>query len=259
MEVVSLNKIFSQNAYCLSQRLNTTIAKEINKPILYIVFGGHEKPHVLLESQKRCNCRYLILNSEHYSSMVFKNKYYLQLLKENFVCDYLPENRQWLKENYNINVLSYFWFEFMRQPPSTNRPIDLLFVGAWSKFRQETEKELKSKYSKLNIQFVYPKEYTDITELLLTAKNVLNLPFYDNNFETHRINQALACGANVISYETNSSIKKAYQNFVYWGFTDTGPKSSYEELVKHQLNNIQSHFNWIVSMLIRQGQRCSRV
>ena len=80
MKVVTLHEIFKQNALCLAKRLNTVVSATIDEPILYVVFGAHQNPLLLIELQKKCKCQYLILNSEHYSSDYFRNKYYLKLL-----------------------------------------------------------------------------------------------------------------------------------------------------------------------------------
>jgi len=252
MKVVTLHDIFKQNALCLAKRLNTIIASNIDEPILYIVFGAHQNPLLLLELQKKCNCKYLILNSEHYSSDYFKNKYYLRLLKENYVADYLPSNLTQLKIKHDINVLTYFWFEFPQQNKQMIRPIDILFIGQKNKIRQEIEDKMKKKYPQLNIQFLYPDKYTDITPILLNAKSVLNIPYYDDNAETHRINQALSCGCDVVSHDLGE-LNVLYKHFLYladdYEPTDIKQKQSYEKLVKNQLQIIHKHFHWVVNQI----------
>ena len=252
LKVVTLHDIFKQNAMCLAKRLNTIVSTNIDEPILYIVLGAHQNPLLLLELQKKYKCQYLILNSEHYSSDVLRNKYYLKLLKENYVADYLPSNIKQLKLKHDINVLTYFWFEFPQQNQSMMRPIDILFIGQKNSNRLKVEEQMKTKYSRLNVQFIYPDKYTDITPILLNAKSVLNIPFYDDNVEMHRINHALACGCNVISHSLGN-LNELYKHFIYiaddYEPQDIEPRQPYEVLVENQLNNIQTHFNWTVNQI----------
>lgn len=258
MKVATLHEIFKQNAICLAKRLNTIITATIDEPILYIIFGAHQNPLLLIELQKKCKCQYLILNSEHYSSDYFRNKYYLKLLKENNVADYLPANVNQLKIKHDINVLTYYWFEFIPQNEQMLRPIDVLFIGQKNDKRQQVEEELKGKYPQLNINFLYPKEYNDITPILLNSKVVLNIPYYDDNAESHRINQALSCGCKVISHDLGV-LNKVYDDFIYindnYEPNDLTPRHSYEKLVEHQLMNITTHFNWVVYHLQQTDAR----
>ena len=42
-----------------------------------------------------------------------------------------------------------------------------------------------------------------VKEKLSEAKYILNIPYYsENDLETHRINNALLCGANVVSFKS---------------------------------------------------------
>ena len=256
VKVVSLHKIFNQNAYCIAKRLNTEVVSDISKPILYIILGAHVIPHVLIELKKKFNCKYLILNTEHYNSDVLRNKYYITLLKENYVADYNKTNIEFLKQKYDINVLTLFWFEFLQQNKPMIRSIDILFIGSKNDKRVKIEQKLKKKYPRLNIQFIYPTEYTDITELLLKSKSVLNIPFYDNNTELHRINHALSCRCNVISHSLGY-LDDLYKNFIYitgddYEPTDVSERQNYENLIIHQVNTISTHFNWIVSQIVNE-------
>ena len=256
-EIVVLNNIFIENAICLSQRMNIPIAKKIDKKIVYIVYGGHSNPILLNTLQERLGCKYIILNSEHYSSSHFSNKYYLQLLKNNYICDYLPANRQFLKTHYNINILSYYWFEFMHHTSNDERPIDILFIGAKSNLRVEVETKLKKAYPNKSIQFYYPDVYSDVTNLLLQAQTVLNIPFYENNMETHRINKALACGCTVVSYVIDDpQLRELYNDYVYFSkdyisVVNTSSKH-YGNLVKNQNENIYKYFAWSVSQVVKR-------
>lgn len=253
MEIIVLSEIFIDNAKCLSERMGIPITRQIDKPIHYIVFGGHINPFFLIQLQERCKCKFIVLNSEHHNSTCFINKYYLQLLKDNYVFDYLPDNIIWLKETFNINVLGYFYFEFTKQTGTGIRPIDILFIGSKSDERQRVETKVKKQNPYLTVQFIYPDKFTDITKLLLSSKSVLNIPYYNNNVETHRINQAMACGCNVVSYKFNQ-MDMLYQDYIT--FTNdyetmlNKPKKNYSDFIDSQQENIYTHFIWAINMII---------
>jgi hypothetical protein len=128
IKIISCHSIFNENALVLSQKYEWKIEKDFDpKPNdLYIVFGGHEMAHQLLEIQYRKNSSfgYIILNSEQIHSQFFKNKFYLKLMKQNVVCDYNAITPDWLKE-HEIKVFSYFYFEFMKFNIETNREYDM--------------------------------------------------------------------------------------------------------------------------------------
>jgi len=81
-----------------------------------------------------------------------------------------------------------------------------------------------------------------VKEKLSEAKYVLNIPYYtQNSLETHRVNNALSCGATVVSLNSKDAQADAYYNdYIY--FTDDlieffknedeVSKKSYEELIK---------------------------
>ena len=252
IKVVVLHEIFKDNAICLANRLGVGIADKIYEPIVYVVFGAHLNPMLLLQLQQRTNCSYVILNSEHNSSNVFNNKYYLQLLKSNYVCDYLPNNVYYLKTYHNIEVMSYFFFEFTKRVSTKPRSIDILFIGSKTDKRVEIENVFKRQNPNYNIQFIYPDKFIDISQILLNTKTVVNISYYDNNVETHRINQGLACGCKVVSYKFNQ-LDGLYKDHIFftddWIRVTSKPTKNYDELLETQINNIFTHFKWVVTVI----------
>jgi len=252
IQIICYNEIFSQNALCLSRRTGYKITKTIDKPIYYIVYGAHVNPTAMLQYRQTIGCKFIVFNTEHYSSPVFSNKFYIELLKQSYIIDYLPANREWLAVNYRLYVLSFHWFEFIEQEQSLVRPIDILFVGAKSDKRQSVERNLVARYPDKTIHFIYPEKYTDITNILKSAVTVLNIEFYENNFELHRINQALSCGCKVISHNT-TDMANLYNNFV--SFTNdyesciNSPTKTYRDLVENQLYVVSMHLNWCLQMI----------
>ena len=78
-----------------------------------------------------------------------------------------------------------------------------------------------------------------IKEKLSEAKYVLNIPYYTkNSLETHRINNALSCGADVVSLNSKDAQVDAYYNgYIY--FTDDLIKFS--KMKKKLLKNLMKN------------------
>jgi hypothetical protein len=235
IKVISGHPVFNENAVVLSQKNKWTLEKEFNPQAndLYIVFGAHELAHQLLEIQYRKNSSfgYVILNSEQIHSQFFKNKYYIQLMKRNVVCDYNTLTCDYLRQNFDVKVFSYYHFE---QFPDLKFYIDL----DWKHGSSES-----------------------ITKILSQSKVVLNMPFYqDNALETHRINKALACGCQVVStFSKDKDADDFYKDYIY--FADDlyrgiiyqkesqVPKKSYEDLVKALNQKISPHFLFVIDQV----------
>lgn len=265
IKIISAHPIFNENAVVMSQKYKWTLEKDFDpKPNdLYIVFGGHEISHQLLEVQYRNNSSFgfIILNSEQTNSQFFKNKYYLKLMKNNVVCDYNAITPEWLRTNHDIKVFSYFYFEFMKFNVETKREYDIVFVGSANDKRTAVYKQLKETYPHLNIYFDLEWKHTapeKLTDLLHKAKVVLNMPYYkDNALETHRINKALACGCEVISLKScDEDANTFYEDYIT--FTDDivsqvgkelEPKKNYEDLVKALSQKINPHFLFVIDQV----------
>ena len=254
MEIAVMNNIFLENAKCFATTHALPIATEINKAITYIIYGAHCNAFLLLQLKERCFCRYIVLNTENYKSICFKNKYYRTLLQTSQVLDYTPQNRLYLKHNMDINIMGFHWFQSLPNTiESLERSIDFCFVGAESEKRLSVEKLMKETYPQKNIMFVYPTEPVDLTMTFLQSKVVVNIPFYDDNWEMHRVHKALSCGCRVLSHlPKDESIVSLYEDYVY--FTEDYisslniPKKKYEDLVKHYNENVDKHVKWLLKM-----------
>jgi len=268
IKVISGHNVFNENAVVLSQKNKWTLEKEFNPQAndLYIVFGAHELAHQLLELQYRKNSSfgYIILNSEQIHSQFFKNKYYIQLMKRNVVCDYNTLTCDYLRQNFDIKVFSYYHFEFMKFPEEQQRIYDVCFIGTKNQHREETLNKLQEQFP--NLKFYIDLEWKhsssdSLTKILSQCKVVLNMPFYqDNALETHRINKALACGCQVVStFSKDKDADEFYKDYIY--FSDDlergiiyqqeskVPKKSYEDLVKALNQKITPHFLFVITQV----------
>ena len=268
IKIISCHPIFNENAVVLSKKFNWNIENEFNpqKGDLYIVFGGHELSHQLLEVQYRYNSSfgYIIMNSEQIHSQFFKNKYYLQLMKRNVVFDYNTITADYLKKSHNIKVLSYFFFEFMKFNNETNREYDVTFIGSKNEDRVKLINELKEEFNDLKFYVDFDwthKSSESLTNILHKSKVVLNIGYYSDYrpIESHRINKALSCGCDVVSVMSNDDdANDFYKDYCYMtdDIKDTlhkyfneelEKKKSYEELVKNLSQKFNPHMGFIIS------------
>ncbi len=159
IKVISGHAIFNENMLVLSKKFNWILEKDFNPQPndLYIVFGAHELAHPLLELQIRKNMSfgYVIFNSEQPNSQFFKNKYYIQLMKKNIVFDYNTISANYLDLHFNIKVLSYFYFEFMKFTLDVPRVYDVAFIGSRSDKRAEILQQLQLDYPDLKFYIDY--------------------------------------------------------------------------------------------------------
>lgn len=269
IKVISGHAIFNENAVVLSQKYNWKLETDFDPQPndLYVVLGAHELPHQLLEIQFRKNSSfgYVILNSEQINSKFFKNKYYINLMKRNVVCDWNTHTSAFLKETFDIKVFSYFYFEFMMfNSDVKDRFYDIAFVGTRSDRRENIMNELKEKYPDLNI-FVdmdwKHKSSEQLNTVLHNTKLVLNIPYHnDNALETHRINKALSCGCDVISHNScDEEANEFYKDYAYMTddivsevdkyYNGKVEKKKYDELVKELSMKIGRHFSWVISQV----------
>jgi hypothetical protein len=228
--------------------------------------------HALLEVQYRKNSSfgYIILNSEQTNSQFFKNKFYLQLMKRNVVCDYNTITPEWLKQ-HDIKVFSYFYFEFMKFNIDTTREYDVVFVGTPNPKRTALYEKIKDKYN-VYFDFEWKHKASDaLTTLYHKAKVVVNMPYYEENaLETHRINKALACGCQVVSIKsTDEDANQFYDDYVYFCddleeglekyFKGLPPKKTYEELVKGLSQKMAPHFLFVIQQVHKRLLSLSNV
>ncbi len=261
IKIISGHAIFNENAVVLSKKFGWALEKEFNpKPKdLYIVFGGHEMAHHLLEIQYRLNNTfgYVIMNSEQPDSQFMKNKYYISLMKRNVVMDYNTLSANYLKETFDIKVMSYYYFEFMKFNLETNeRPYDVCFIGSKNERREKIIQGLQEQYPDLKFYVDYEwshKNSDSLTKILHQCKLVLNIPYYDvNALETHRIHKSLACGCKVISLpSSDEDANKFYKDYIT--ITDNidlsieGIEPAYEKLISNLSKKFNPHLLFVIN------------
>jgi len=248
----------------LSQRLDIKIITDFNPQNneLYIVYGAHDKAIELLTHQKNLKNTfgYIILQSEQPSSIHIKNKYYIELMQNNIVFDFHSISSEYLEKNYKIITRAYHWFDFLDfQQEEVERDIDILFVGAHSKLREEIFIQLQFQLGPdKKIEFVFDNSLTqplELTKKLKRTKVVLNIPFYEDKIlETHRINKALSCGCKVLSKKSgDETTDNLYNNYIHfvddYSEVPIGDKKPYSELQKLLTNSITENIKWYVEQL----------
>jgi len=263
IKVISGHSIFNENAIVLSQKFGWSLEKEFNPQPndLYIVLGAHELAYQLLEVQIRKNNSfgYIILNSEQIESQFMKNKYYISLMKKNIVCDYNTLTSAYLKETFDIKVLSYFFFEFLKfEVDRKERKYDVCFIGTKTERREKILKDLQEKHPDLKFYVDFDwshKNSESLTQILHECKVVLNIPYYnDNALETHRIHKALACGCKVISMPSADEDANGFYK-EYITITDDidlsieGIEPNYEKLISNLSKKFNPHLLFVVDQI----------
>jgi len=271
VKIITLHPIFNEPAIVLSQRLKIDILKDF-EPVagyIYIVYGAHEKSIELLTYQKNSEYSYgyIIMNSEQPSSNQLKNKYYIELLKKNIVFDYHSVSSDYLKETHGIITRSYHWFDFLHYDTDSEeciRDIDYLFVGSYSKEREEVCLQLQFEYPDKKIEFIFDNsliQQLELTKKLQKAKVLLNIPYHhDNILETHRINKGLSAGCKVVSKKSNDkTTDDLYSDYIY--FVDDyaqepiGEKKPYNKLQQILTNSLTTHNKWYIEQLLKNKSK----
>lgn len=254
LKIISAHSIFTENAIMISKRFNIEIEKEFNpkKGDVYLVLGGHNIAPTLYMAQKQMNNEfgYIMYNTEQVNSDAWRNKYYIELCRNNPVYQYSNHLAMDIKDKFKINPYSFFFFEFLsfnRNELEITEQYDITFIGSKNDKREKLINEIMSTYPDKSyyIDFSYNNTTPlDLTRKLHSSNIVLNIPFYDNNIlEIHRINKALSCGCKVISlHSEDKDADEFYKDYIY--FTDditktlgdneflNQPKKTYEDLVK---------------------------
>lgn len=262
--ILNFHPIFSENAFCLSQRLCIDIVNNFN-PIeghTYIVFGGHERAIELSVAQTTKIFKYIIINSEPPLSQFMRNKYYISLMKNNIVFDYHELSTKYLT-SLGIRVFSRYTFEFVYQPKhdDAEKDIDIFFCGTRTPRREAIYNLLKKTYPDKCIVFHFDWKFNDqyqLTRELHRVKYLLNIPYHNHEIiESHRIHKGLACGCEVVSlFSGHKESDDFYQNYVHMThdlidfFQEENPKKKlgYSHLVT-ALSHNTTHNKWIVDKI----------
>ena len=262
IKIISGHAIFNENAVVMSKKFGWSLEKEFNPQPkdLYVVFGAHEMAHHLLEIQYRLGNTFgfIVMNSEQRDSQFMKNKYYISLMKRNVVCDYNTLTSAYLKETFDIKILSYFYFEFMKFNLETNeRPYDVCFIGSRTPKREKIIQGLQEQYPDLKfyVDFDWKHKNSDsLTKILHECKLVLNIPYYkDNALETHRIHKALACNCKVISLpSSDEDANEFYKEYITITENIDLSIEGIEPAYEHLISNLSKKFNGHLIFIVEQ-------
>tara|TARA_R100000951_G_scaffold46111_1_gene39128 strand:+ start:2952 stop:3752 length:801 start_codon:yes stop_codon:yes gene_type:complete len=265
MAILVLHPIFTECAYVLSKRLDMPMVTEIGDQKVFIVYGAHTQADKLLQKQTDDPyIKYIILNSESHKSMFMENKFYIKLMRQNVLIDYTRLNKDYLGDLSIVSPCQH-WFDFPRyvdKPDKPKKTIDILFVGSKCDRRVAVYEKLKASFPLMNIVFNFDwdcQDHTKLNELLLQAKFVLNIPFYEHNIlETHRINKALSLGCQVVTlFSGDREMDRLYKPYIHQthDLVDFFLKKRvkklrpYEELAKEMNNRISAYMLWYIGML----------
>lgn len=255
MKILCMNPIFRENCDCMAKLFGTQVVTELEPNQIHVVMGAHEDPIMLLNH----NVKHIICNTENMESDHFRNKFYLKLLQTSHVFDYTVAHVELFK-HLDIQYINSFPFLFEPSPYDYEREIDILFVGCKSTYRCGIEQQLRAKFPKLNIVFVYDYSLANdvlMKQMLSKSRIVLNIPFYLNGIlETHRINNALSCGCIVVTPRgTDENLNRMYSNFVNWfegSYSDAvslcKPMYNYHHFMEKQQT---VYFRWLIDMLAK--------
>ena len=255
LKIMSCDSSMNEYAIVLSQKLGIPLIQGEIAPKdgdVYIVLGGQYATSGLINLQKNYKIGYIIYNSE----TVFRDKFYLQLLKSNPVFDCEQSTTDILKKDHGINVLSHFFYEFIKVE-GTERPVD---IGIISKSETELVEKLQKRYPDKVIKHVLLKDIKNpqhLKETMSSFKTFVNV--YEGSFNSYMVNQALACGCRVVSHnQADSYTLKFYDEYVTTtdiieehDFNSEEDFKPYDELVKQLTRMMTGHNHAIISRIIK--------
>jgi hypothetical protein len=263
MYVISFHVIFNENANILAKRLNIPYVVDFvpKENDLIIVFGAHDQAINLFGLQEHIKFKCIIIQSEQYESNIFDNKYYIELLRNNYILDWSKYNIERFKKKMNMKVYSFYYYDFfILESPFENRQVDFFFCGAHSPEREFKLNQFKANNPGFVCDFDFSGNhmtFNDLNQKLINVKYVINMPYYKNNsLEVHRINKALACGCQVITIASSDMYLnekyKEYLHFVndlndFCPLLEMIPKKDYKQFMKsygesqilHNISSIQ--------------------
>ena len=255
LKIMSCDSSMNEYAIVLSQKLGIPLIQGEIAPKdgdVYIVLGGQYATSGLINLQKNYKIGYIIYNSE----TVFRDKFYLQLLKSNPVFDCEQSTTDILKKDHGINVLSHFFYEFIKVE-GTERPVD---IGIISKSETELVEKLQKRYPDKVIKHTLLKDIKNpqnLKEIMSSFKTFVNV--YEGSFNSYMVNQALACGCRVVSHnQADSYTLKFYDEYVTTtdiieehDFNSEEDFKPYDELVKQLTRMMTGHNHAIISRIIK--------
>ena len=255
LKIMSCHWTMNEYAIVLSQKMGIPLIQGNLEPKdgdVYIVLGAQFAAAALVNLQTNFKVGYIIYNSE----TSFRDKYYLQLLKSNCVFDCEQHTTDILKKQYGINVLSHYFYEFIKLE-GTYRPVD---IGLITNSETELVERLKQKYPEKVIKHVLLKDIKnpkELKELMSSFKTFVNV--YEGNFNTYMINQALACGCRVVSHNNADSYTlKFYEDYIAIAdiieehdFNSEEEFKPYDELIKQLTRLMTGHQHAIISRILK--------
>ena len=216
MYIISFSTYFVENAEFLSSQTKMPVVYELKPDFTYHIFSAHDAaPQLLCFQKEHPQTKYVIYQSENIESQFFKDKDYINLLKENTVYQYSPMIAKYCLNKHRIECASYFSFDYAPIDSPMVRDINVLFFGTMTKKRYNILAAIQQKFDITIVTNCFGQE---LEETLLRTKYVLNISAYDNNaLETHRINKALACGCKVISNPSyDNDMDRKYKDIIVW-------------------------------------------
>jgi hypothetical protein len=255
LKIMSCDASQNEFAIVMSQKLGIPLIQGDIAPKdgdVYIVLGGQYATAGLINLQKNHKVGYIIYNSE----TIFRDKFYLQLLKSNPVFDCEQHTTDILKKEHGINVLSHFFYEFIKVE-GTEKPVD---IGIISKNETELVAKLQKKYPDKKVSHFLLKDIKNpqhLKETMASFKTFVNV--YEGSFNTYLINQGLACGCRVVSHnQADSYTLKFYEEYVTTtdiieehDFNSDEEFKPYDELVKRLTHMMTGHNHAIISRIIK--------
>ena len=255
LRIMSCDASMNEFAIVMSQKLGIPLIQGEIAPKdgdVYIVLGGQYATAGLINLQKNYKVGYIIYNSE----TVFRDKFYLQLMKSNPVFDCEQSTTDILKKEHGIKVLSHFFYEFM-EVQEAPKPVD---IGIISKSETEMVAKLQKRYPSKVIKHTLLKDIKNpqqLKEFMASCKTFVNV--YEGSFNSYMINQALACGCRVVSHnQADSYTLKFYEEYVTKtdiieenNFNSDEEFKPYEELVKQLTQMMTGHNHAIISRIIK--------
>jgi hypothetical protein len=265
LKIMSCHWTMNEYAIVLSQKMGIHLIQGNLEPKdgdVYIVLGAQFAAAALVNLQTNFKVGYIIYNSE----TSFRDKFYLQLLKSNCVFDCEQHTTDILKKQYGINVLSHFFYEFVKVEGSP-KTVD---IGIITKEDTELVARLQKKNPEKVIKHVLWKDIKnpkELKEIMSSFKTFVNV--YEGSFNSYIVNQALACGCRVVSHnKADSYTLKFYDDYIttrdiieeYVSTTDSIEEHDfsndeafkpYDELIKQLTRMMMGHQHAIISRIIK--------